>query len=108
MTTAERQRSAQELIRPQLPAELTKRDGCPFDPASGLTELSGRGQIHRIEHNGETVWLVTGHDEARAVLAEPKMSSDRINSTPSCSRRSGGPGRSSSWTPPSTPVTAGC
>jgi cytochrome P450 len=81
MTTAERQRSAQELIRPQLPAELTeKRDGCPFDPATGLTELSGHGRIHRIEHNGDIVWLVTGHDEARAVLAEPKMSSDRINS----------------------------
>ncbi|MDX8030112.1 cytochrome P450 [Lentzea sp. BCCO 10_0856] len=81
MTTAERQRSAQELIRPQLPAELTeKRAGCPFDPATGLTELSGHGHVHRIEHNGDTVWLVTGHDEARAVLAEPKMSSDRINS----------------------------
>ncbi|WP_112266936.1 cytochrome P450 [Lentzea terrae] len=80
MTTAERQRSAQELIRPQLPAELIERGKCPFDPASGLTELSGHGQIHRIEHNDETIWLVTGHDEARAVLADPRMSSDRINS----------------------------
>ncbi|SES25308.1 Cytochrome P450 [Lentzea xinjiangensis] len=81
MTTAERQRNAQELIRPQLPAELTeKRAGCPFDPAAGLTELSERGRIHRIEHNGDTVWLVTGHDEARAVLADPAMSADRINS----------------------------
>ncbi|MDT7785391.1 MAG: hypothetical protein QOF58_3810 [Pseudonocardiales bacterium] len=80
MTTAERQRSAQELIRPQLPAELTQRGECPFDPAGGLTELSGHGRIHRIEHNGETVWLVTGHEEARAVLADPRMSSDRINS----------------------------
>ncbi|SFR29716.1 Cytochrome P450 [Lentzea waywayandensis] len=80
MTTAERQRSAQQLIRPQLPAELTQRDGCPFDPSKGLTELSGRGRIHKIEHNGDTVWLVTGHDEARAVLAAPQMSSDRINS----------------------------
>ncbi|USX55297.1 cytochrome P450 [Lentzea sp. HUAS12] len=81
MTTAERQRNAAELIRPQLPAELIeKRAGCPFDPAAGLTELSGQGRIHRIEHNGDTVWLVTGHDEARAVLAAPQMSSDRINS----------------------------
>ncbi|KJK42797.1 cytochrome P450 [Lentzea aerocolonigenes] len=80
MTTAERQRSAQELIRPQLPAELIERGKCPFDPASGLTELSGHGRIHRIEHNGESVWLVTGHEEARAVLADPRMSSDRINS----------------------------
>ncbi|MET9227579.1 cytochrome P450 [Lentzea sp. NPDC003310] len=80
MTTAERQRSAQELIRPQLPAELTERGKCPFDPAAGLTELSERGRMHRIEHNGDTVWLVTGHDEARAVLAAPQMSSDRINS----------------------------
>lgn len=80
MTTAERQRSAQELLRPQLPAELTARDGCPFDPATRLTELSGHGQIHKIEHNGDTVWLVTGHDEARAVLAAPQMSADRNNS----------------------------
>jgi cytochrome P450 len=81
MTTAERQRSAQELIRPQLPAELTEKPaGCPFDPATGLTELSGQGHVHRIEQNGEAVWLVTGHDAARAVLSEPKMSSDRINS----------------------------
>ncbi|MGW6442128.1 cytochrome P450 [Lentzea sp. NPDC055074] len=80
MTTAERQRSAQELIRPQLPAELSARGKCPFDPATGLTELSGQGRIHKIEHNGDTVWLVTGHDEARAVLAAPQMSSDRINS----------------------------
>ncbi|GHH34099.1 cytochrome P450 [Lentzea cavernae] len=81
MTTAERQRNAAQLIRPQLPAELIeKRAGCPFDPAAGLTELSGQGRIHRIEHKGETVWLVTGHDEARAVLAAPEMSSDRINS----------------------------
>lgn len=81
MTTAERQRNAAQLLRPQLPAELTdKRAGCPFDPATGLTELSGRGGIHRVEHNGDSVWLVTGHDEARAVLAAPQMSSDRINS----------------------------
>ncbi|MFI6094618.1 cytochrome P450 [Lentzea sp. NPDC051213] len=80
MTTAERQRNAQELTRPQLPAELTKRGGCPFDPPGELTELSGHGRIHRIEHNGEVIWLVTGHDEARAVLADARMSSDRINS----------------------------
>ncbi|PWK81183.1 cytochrome P450 [Lentzea atacamensis] len=80
MTTAERQRNAQELIRPQLPADLLQRGECPFDPAGGLTELSGQGRIHRIEHHGETVWLVTGHDEARAVLADPRMSADRINS----------------------------
>ncbi|GAA3673621.1 cytochrome P450 [Lentzea roselyniae] len=79
MTTAERQRNAQELIRPQLPADLLQRGECPFDPAGGLTELSGQGRIHRIEHHGETVWLVTGHDEARAVLADPRMSADRIN-----------------------------
>jgi cytochrome P450 len=80
MTTAEKQRTAQELIRPQLPAELTQRGKCPFDPATGLTELSARGQIHRIEHNDEVVWLVTGHEQARAVLSDPRMSSDRINS----------------------------
>jgi cytochrome P450 len=80
MTTAERQLRAQELIRPQLPAELTERGKCPFDPATGLTELSGHGRIHRIDHKSETVWLVTGHEEARAVLSDARMSSDRINS----------------------------
>ncbi|WP_394620434.1 cytochrome P450 [Lentzea sp. JNUCC 0626] len=80
MTTAERQRKAQALFRPQLPEELVNRGGCPFDPSRGLTELSERGRVHRIEHNGDNVWLVTGHDEARAVLAAPQMSSDRVNS----------------------------
>ncbi|ANZ41279.1 cytochrome [Lentzea guizhouensis] len=78
MTTAERQRTAQELIRPQLPAELTQRDRCPFDPAKGLLELSGHGPVHRVEHAGESIWLVTGHDEARAVLADARMSADRF------------------------------
>ncbi|MEU7477031.1 cytochrome P450 [Lentzea sp. NPDC042327] len=78
MTTAERQRTAQELIRPQLPAELTRRGRCPFDPAKGLLELSGQGPVHRVEHGGEAVWVVTGHDEARAVLADPRMSADRF------------------------------
>ncbi|SDF78096.1 Cytochrome P450 [Lentzea fradiae] len=82
MTTAERQRKAQELIRPQLPPELSRRDGrCPFDPAAALTELSGQGRVHRFEQaDGDVVWLVTGHEEARAVLAEPRMSADRMNS----------------------------
>ncbi|ACU37546.1 cytochrome P450 [Actinosynnema mirum] len=81
MTTAEWQHDAEEIMHPRLPAELIERDSrSPFDPASGLTALSGQGPVHRVGRADDPVWLVTGHEEARTVLAEPRMSADRINS----------------------------
>ncbi|TWP50742.1 cytochrome P450 [Lentzea tibetensis] len=79
MTAASRQRPTTDSMRTQLPPELVDRTGCPFDPAAGVTDLSARGPVHQVTAtNGEVVWLVTGHDEARAVLSDPRMSADRF------------------------------
>jgi cytochrome P450 len=69
----------QQSFRLPLPAEMTTRGSCPFDPPRGLHELSAKGQVHRVEMlDGEPVWLITGLDEGRRVLADPRFSSDRF------------------------------
>jgi len=65
----------------KLPDELTRRDGCPFDPPSGLTRLNDGGGLHRVTTvDGERIWLATGHETVRALFADPRMSSDRSRS----------------------------
>ncbi|QJY45169.1 cytochrome P450 [Pseudonocardia broussonetiae] len=63
-----------------LPADLTERAaGCPFAPAPGLAERRGRGTVQPVALlNGADAFLVTGFDEARAVLSDPRFSSDRL------------------------------
>ncbi|GLZ39709.1 cytochrome P450 [Actinokineospora sp. NBRC 105648] len=76
--TDEQARDRASLL-PRLPAELTDHGKCPFDPPAGLTELSAEAPIHRVvTRDGDPAWLVTGHAAARAVLADPRMSSDRM------------------------------
>ncbi|WP_018681879.1 cytochrome P450 [Actinokineospora enzanensis] len=71
-------RSFRELM---LPPELSERDGCPFVPPSGLLRLGGEGPVHTVtRRDGEKIWLVTGHAEARAVLSDKRMSSDSTRS----------------------------
>jgi cytochrome P450 len=66
-------------FRPAFPPELTQRGKCPFDPPQALDKLSEQGQVQRVVlADGETVWMVTGHEEGRAVLSDPRMSSDRF------------------------------
>ncbi len=65
----------------RLPDELTRRDGCPFDPPTGLTRLNEGGGLHRVTTvDGERTWLATGHETVRTLLADPRMSSDRTRS----------------------------
>nr|WP_042197990.1 cytochrome P450 [Kibdelosporangium sp. MJ126-NF4] len=53
---------------------MARAAGCPFDPAPGLT---GRGSVTRVRlWDGSTPWLVTGYDDVRAVLADPRVSVD--------------------------------
>ncbi|GLZ28628.1 cytochrome P450 [Lentzea sp. NBRC 105346] len=55
------------------------RSGCPFDPAAGLRDLSADGPVHQVTTDvGDSMWLVTGHEEARALLTDPRLSSDRF------------------------------
>lgn len=66
-------------MRRLLPDDLVERGRCPFDPPAGLRERRGRGSVLPLTlANGADVWLVTGAEEARAVLGDPRFSSDRI------------------------------
>lgn len=50
---------------------------CPFHPPSGYDELRARGPVTEVRLvGGRTAWAVTGHAEARELLADPSMSSD--------------------------------
>ncbi|OBI16070.1 cytochrome [Mycobacterium sp. E2497] len=52
------------------------RDGrCPFDPPQALRDLNADKPLHRVRiWNDTTPWLVTGHAEARALYADPRVS----------------------------------
>ena len=51
---------------------------CPFDPPDSAPELREHGPVARVRlFDGSTAWLVTGHAEARALLSDPRVSSDR-------------------------------
>ena len=67
-------------MRGVMPADVLERDPrCPFDPAPGLVERRGGDPVQPLPlANGARAWLVTGFDEARAVLADRRFSNDRI------------------------------
>jgi cytochrome P450 len=68
-----------EMRRP-LTADLVEHPpGCPFDPAPGLLARRGKGAVQPITlTNGLTVYLVTGFDETRTVLADSRFSADKF------------------------------
>ncbi|MEV4372173.1 cytochrome P450 [Nonomuraea sp. NPDC049637] len=50
--------------------------GCPFDPPAGLAELREQAPVTPLAFpDGHRGWLVTGHAEVRAVLADRRFSS---------------------------------
>ncbi|WP_226351011.1 cytochrome P450 [Pseudonocardia sp. ICBG601] len=66
-------------LRSIVPQDLLERPpGCPFDPAPGLAARRGGGAVQTVElRNGARAFLVLGFEEARAVLADTRFSSDR-------------------------------
>jgi hypothetical protein len=49
----------------------------PFDPPPGLLRVQAGARITRVTlWDGSTPWLVTGFDQARAVLADPRVSAN--------------------------------
>jgi cytochrome P450 len=53
---------------------------CPFDPPPGLRELQAEAPLTRVRlWDGSTPWLVTRYAEQRALLADPRISSDGSN-----------------------------
>lgn len=79
-TAAPEQGGAPVALRRLMPEDLLDRSaGRPFDPAPGLAGRRGGGAVQPLPLlNGARAWLVTGFDEARTVLADPRFSSDRV------------------------------
>ncbi|MFR9727928.1 cytochrome P450 [Saccharopolyspora sp. MS10] len=56
---------------------MTRAAGCPFDPPPELRDRGGQGPMSRVRlWNGSEPWLVTGYAEQRALLADPRVSSE--------------------------------
>ena len=62
-----------------LPRELVERDGCPFDPPAALDRMHEQSPVTPVQLlKGARVWMVTGFEEARSVLSDPRFSADRF------------------------------
>jgi cytochrome P450 len=73
---------ADQSLRAPLPPELLRRDD-PFTPSAALMALAEQSPVTRsVLPGGDPFWLVSGYDEARAVLTDPRFSSDRFRYHP--------------------------
>lgn len=53
---------------------------CPYHPPSAYDPLREGRPLTRVTlYDGRDVWVVTGHTAARALLADPRLSSDRTH-----------------------------
>ncbi|MGY5125649.1 cytochrome P450 [Streptomyces nigrescens] len=53
---------------------------CPYHPPAGYQPLREAGPLTQVTfYDGRTVWAVTGHTEARALLSDQRLSADRQN-----------------------------
>ncbi len=57
---------------PEFPADRDER--CPFDPAPALAGRPAPGRVRLWD--GSTPWMLTGHAQQRALLADPRISAD--------------------------------
>ena len=56
---------------------MARAAGCPFDPPPALRALQTETPIVKVRlWDGSTPWLVTGYDDQRALLADPRISAD--------------------------------
>ncbi|MEU3607634.1 cytochrome P450 [Streptomyces sp. NPDC035033] len=69
---------ADSTAAPSFPMERAAR--CPFDPPPALRERQRTEPIGRVRiWDGSEPWLVTRHEDIRAVLSHPAISSDTDN-----------------------------
>ncbi|SMD15790.1 cytochrome P450 [Kibdelosporangium aridum] len=53
---------------------------CPYHPAPGYDELREGPPLRRTQLiNGQEAWVISGYEQARALLADSRVSSDRTN-----------------------------
>ncbi|MFB7633645.1 cytochrome P450 [Streptomyces sp. NPDC056149] len=74
MTTAERTAPPDTLTVP-----ASRAPGCPFDPAPAVADAARTEPITRATlWDGTPCWLVTGHQDVRTVLGDPRFSADGL------------------------------
>lgn len=60
---------------PEYPME--RESGCPFAPPRRMLEMNETKPLSRVRiWNGTTPWLITGHEVARTLFADPRVSVD--------------------------------
>jgi hypothetical protein len=66
------------LALPDIPEyPMPRAAGCPFDPPPALRALQAQAPITKVRlWDGSTPWLVTRYADQRALLADPRISSD--------------------------------
>lgn len=66
------------MTETQLPEyPMTRAPRCPFDPPPALRELQRDEPLSKVRTwDGSTAWLVTRYADQRALLADPRVSSD--------------------------------
>lgn len=56
-----------------------RAEGCPFDPPPQYASLRRERPITRVElPDGQVAWLVSRHEDQRAILADPRFGADPI------------------------------
>ncbi|GGZ39643.1 cytochrome P450 [Streptomyces poonensis] len=67
-----------EIRRPGEPVPSFPQDRtCPYQPPKAYTEWRGDAPLTQVTlFDGRPAWLITGHAEGRALLADPRLSSD--------------------------------
>ena len=59
---------------------MTRDARCPFDPPPAYRELRSDGALTRVRlPDGSTPWVVTRYEHQRALLADPRVSTDPRN-----------------------------
>ncbi|MFE2149256.1 cytochrome P450 [Streptomyces lavendulae] len=62
------------------PVAFPKDRTCPYHPPAAYDPLRGGAPLKRVTFfDGRPVWVVTGHAAARALLGDPRLSSDSEN-----------------------------
>ncbi|MFE0027844.1 cytochrome P450 [Amycolatopsis sp. NPDC059021] len=81
-TNATENPPSNESLRSPLPQEFVRRDD-PFTLPAALVAVAERGPVAKAAlPTGDPFWLVSGYEEARAVLSDSRFSSDRFSHHP--------------------------
>ncbi|WP_410574203.1 cytochrome P450 [Amycolatopsis sp. cmx-4-61] len=71
-----------EALRSPIPPEFVRRED-PFLVPPALVAVSERGPVARATlASGDPFWVVSGYEEARAMLSDPRFSADRFQYHP--------------------------